>query len=256
MPEKQKSKSMSQNFSLITLNIWGGHVSKPLTDFIKSNSHTDIICLQEVYNNASAKITNEDRYLNLNAFSEILTLLPEHKGYFRPVVNGVYGIGMLIHNNLQALEEGEKDIYVNDNYPGMGPTHSRILQYARIKSQLGEFTVVNIHGLWNGRGKTDSDDRILQSKNIKNFLNNINTPTIACGDFNLRPDTESFAIIANGMNDHIKLNDITCTRTSLYPGVERYADYILTSNDVNVRKFKIMPDEVSDHSPLFLQFSL
>jgi endonuclease/exonuclease/phosphatase (EEP) superfamily protein YafD len=52
-------------------------------------------------------------------------------------------------------------------------------------------TVVNFHGLWNGKGKTDTPDRIAQSQNILRFLEGVDGEIILCGDFNLLPDTES-----------------------------------------------------------------
>jgi hypothetical protein len=43
--------------------------------------------------------------------------------------------------------------------------------------------------------------------------------------------------------------------TSLYPRAERFADYVLVSPGVDVLKFGALPDEVSDHAPLSLEFA-
>lgn len=244
------------SLKLITLNIWGGHVEKPLYDFLKSAEDIDIFCFQEIYRKAPAKISNEERYINLDSFSEIQTLLPNHQGYFRPVVNGIYGIAMFIKKELAVIDEGERIIHANDNYIGVGPTHHRILQYANIMHHNKELTVVNVHGLWNGMGKTDTKERINQSQMIKEFLNSAHEYTILCGDFNLRPDTESLKILESGMNNHIIEHDIKSTRTSFYPGDEKFADYILTSQNIAVNTFKVLPDEVSDHAPIFIDFRL
>jgi endonuclease/exonuclease/phosphatase family metal-dependent hydrolase len=240
---------------LITLNIWGGHVNDPLLDFIKQNEHIDIFCFQEVYHNAKRKISNEERQHNLTIFSEIQSLLPDHQHFFRPVVGDIYGVGLLVRNTIDVLGEGEIIIHDNPHYTGSGPTHSRNLQWLECRIDNKIYSISNLHGLWNGKGKTDTPERIAQSQRIREFIDTIKVPKILCGDFNLKPDTESMKIIEEGMNNLVKSYNITSTRTSLYPKAEKFADYIITSPEVTVNKFEVMRDEVSDHSPLFLDFA-
>jgi endonuclease/exonuclease/phosphatase family metal-dependent hydrolase len=103
-------------------------------------------------------------------------------------------------------------------------------------------------------GKGDSVERVNQSLKIKNFLDFVNGHKILCGDFNLRPGTKSLEILSQGMNDHIKINGVQSTRTSFYPGPERFADYIFTSKDINVKSFQVLAEEVLDHAALQIDF--
>ncbi len=239
---------------LITLNIWGGHIQGPLLEFIASHRDIDIFCFQEVYHNAQNKISNEDRKVCLNIFSELQDFLPDHNAFFRPAVENIYGIGMFIKKEFEILGEGDINIHDNPNYSGSGPTHSRNLQWLeyRINNQI--YSIMNVHGLWNGKGKTDTPERIAQSQRIRNFIDTINTPKILCGDFNLRPDTESLKIIEKGMSNLIQLYNINSTRTHLYPKEEKFADYVFTSPEITVNTFEVLKNEVSDHSPLLLDF--
>lgn len=239
---------------LITLNIWGGHVHDPLLAFIAANQDIDIFCFQEVYHNAHRIISTEDRMHYVNIFSEIGSHLPQHQGYFRPVVEGIYGIATFIKTSIDVLGEGEVVIHDNAAYPGFGPTHSRNLQWIECNINSKIMTLLNVHGLWNGAGKTDSPARISQSQRIRDFVDTLNTPKILCGDFNLRPDTESIRILENGMNNLVNQFNVTSTRTNLYQKTEKFADYIFTSPDINIHKFEVLQDEVSDHTPLFLEF--
>ena len=240
---------------LITLNIWGGHVRDPLLNFIKAYQDIDIFCFQEVYHNAQSKISTEDRPVSLNIFSELQRLLPEHQGFFRPVVNDIFGIGLFIKKTIDVLQEGEITIYDNPSYPGRGPTHSRNLQWLECHMDGKNYSILNVHGLWNGQGKTDSAERITQSQRIKTFMDTIKVPKVLCGDFNLRPDIDSMKIIEEGMNNLIKTYNITSTRTSLYPKEEKFADYILASPEITVNQFEVLKDEVSDHAPLYVDFA-
>ena len=88
---------------LITLNIWGGHVHEPLHTFIKQHADTDIFCFQEIYKQATQKISTDDRWVNLDSFSEFQALLTQHTGFFRPIVNGTYGIALFIKKRLPSL---------------------------------------------------------------------------------------------------------------------------------------------------------
>ena len=141
------------------------------------------------------------------------------------------------------------------DYKGTGPAHSRNMQWIECRYQRKTYSIFNVHGLWNGMGKTDSDARIAQSQRIKAFMDGIDTPKILCGDFNLRPDTISLTLLEEGMQNLVKAHNVVSTRTSFYPKDERFADYILVTPDVTVHSFGVLAQEVSDHAPLLLEFS-
>ncbi len=247
---------MQANLKLMTLNIWGGHVEAALLDFIENYKEVDIFCLQEVYKDANAKISTEDRFLSLNIYSKIQGILKNHHGYFSPIVDEVYGLATFIKKGVIVKEHDKVLIHDNPDYIGKGPTHSRLMQYYDLKYQNTEFVVLNIHGLWNGQGKTDSPERIIQSNKIKDFINKIDKPLILCGDFNLAPDTKSLKIIQDGLIDLVANNNILSTRTKLYSGKEKYADYIFCSQKFKVLEFSVLSDIISDHCPLLIEFIL
>ncbi|QLZ69203.1 hypothetical protein FOLKNPGA_01985 [Legionella sp. PC1000] len=240
---------------LITLNIWGGRLRDPLLKFIEHNRDIDIFCLQEVYFNAHRTVTEEDKALSLNIFSDLQQLLPNHFPIFKPAVENIYGIAMLLKNNIDILGEGDINIHQKQHYPGIGLNHPRDLQWVECEINKKIYSILNVHGLWNGQGKKDSPERINQSQRIRHFMDTINTPKILCGDFNLRPDTQSMHIIEQGMKNLIKINHISSTRTRYYQKEEKFADYILTSQDIVVNEFSVLSDEVSDHAPLYLDFN-
>ena len=247
---------------LVTLNIWGGHLYEPLLNFVETvnsprpeiKNAIDVFCFQEVYHRADEKISTEDRQVRLNIFSDIQKKLPHHRGYFRPIVNQSYGICLFINKDIEVLSEGSAAVYLNPGYKGSGPTHSREIQWLQCIHGEKVYTLFNFHGLWNGKGKEDCMDRIEQSKKIRDLVCTFDGPKIICGDFNLRPDTESMKILEIGMHNLIRTYGVNSTRTSYYPKEERYADYILTSHGIMIHDFKVLPDEVSDHSPLYVEF--
>ncbi len=151
---------------------------------------------------------------------------------------------VFVHRHLNALKNND------------GSTLGRNIQYARLMAGRQEYTVVNFHGLWNGKGKNDTPDRIEQSEKIRDFIaTKASGKVILIGDFNLEPHTQSMAILEVDMRNLIAENGITSTRSHLYKWPNKFADYAIVSKDLPVKKFEVLPDVVSDHLPLMLEFS-
>ena len=72
---------------------------------------------------------------------------------------------------------------------------------------------------------------------------------VLCGDLNLLPSSETFALLsAHGMTDLVGSAD---TRASSYTKPTRSASYLLVSETTAVRSFEVVTTpEVSDHRAL------
>ncbi len=247
---------------LITLNAYGGIYEDKLLEFINKYSDTDIFCFQEIFNNLDENVSTsayiyEDTGCK-QIFNKIETVLKNHNGYFLPHLEHSYGLAIFIKKGIEVVESGEKYISINENYDPNDDysDHSRKLQWIKIINNSKPKSILNIHGLWAKEGKVDNENRIEQSRLITSCLKQFdNISKIACGDFNLRPDTLSVKIIEeHGLINHISKNNITSTRTKLYKKEERFADYIFTSPEIEVRNFEVIENEASDHSALYMEF--
>jgi endonuclease/exonuclease/phosphatase family metal-dependent hydrolase len=243
--------------TIISLNTWAGVLLDPLLEFFCQYRDTDIFCLQEIYKNAIGKETSGHATLEmrLTIFEQIEEVLRDtHEGYFHPCHKDFYGQAIFIKKGIQVEEEGSIFIFENPA-PAKRGLHSRNLEFVRIQHAGEPLVIANVHGLWNGMGKTDSDARLEQSRRIRDFIKGRQEQVIVVGDFNLNPDTESIAIASEGMRNLIAEYGITSTRTSHYEKPGKYADYALVSPGVNVADFKVLPDEVSDHAALYLEIA-
>jgi len=238
---------------LITFNTWGGRAGKPFIEFIKKYRDVDILCFQEIYEKAKEIMEKDYPGDMFDQFSDLQGLLPEHNGFFRPALQGVYGLAIFIKKDIELLEEGEVFIHRSSSEVVTDGHHSRNLQWIKFKLEGKLYTVINVHGLWNGKGKTDTPERIAQSNVIRDFMDKAEGEKILVGDFNLNPDTESIKILEEGMRNLIKEYSIISTRTSLYEKPGKFADYIFTSPTIEVKDFKVMTEEVSDHAALYLE---
>ena len=236
---------------IITLNAWAGRAGEDkILQFFEKYKDTDIICLQEIYHKA-VKVVSFDKGDMLNIFSNIQKVLTEHKGYFRPSQSN-FGLALFIKKDIQVSDEGSISIYEVENYAG-GSHSPRNLQYIHFLKDDKEYTIANVHALWNGMGKTDTEERLQQSIVIKNYMDSAKGLKVLCGDFNLLPDTKSISILEEGMRNLIKEYKITSTRTDYYKKPEKYADYVFVSPEVKVKDFQVLPNDVSDHAPLLLE---
>ncbi len=240
---------------LITLNLWGGRLKEPLLNFIKRHQEIDIFCFQEIYHNAENSMSQIKRMPDLNLWTTLYEIMPTYAGYFRPSISTVFGNGIFIKKGVDVIKEDAIWLYENPDYEMYGGNHSRNLQWLSCLIKNKTFNILNVHGIWNGKGKGDSTERLVQSQRIKSTLNSLSGPKILCGDFNLRPDTESIRMIEDTMENLIKTNHISSTRTSYYTGKEKFADYIFASHDIHIINFEMLPDEVSDHAALAVEFS-
>jgi exonuclease III len=252
---------------VISLNIWGGRRYRSLIEFIsKYSKNTDVFCFQEVFSTGT-KRRLIDKFYRANIFKEIQKTLPEHKGYFAPIQKNfgfkshtdfdiTWGIALFIRKIINVKEI--KDFFIfgkRDGVKNDPATLPRNLQYARISHHGKKYLIAHFHGLFNGKDKLDSPDRIRQSMKVKNFLDKEKGKKILMGDLNLHPETDSLHILEKGMINLIKEKRVKTTRSGLYPysKQDKFADYTLVSKDILARHFSVPKVRVSDHLPMILE---
>lgn len=255
---------------IISLNTWGGRVGKEklLAFFKKHAETTDVFCLQEIWAAPHKHLDGhlaggwaiDNSQVMIYGLRDISAVLLNHKAFFRPHFLDNYGLLTLVSKKLTVVEEGEIFVYKHKGYMPKGDVgnHARNIQYVIVETVFGPITVINFHGLWTGagvgKGKKDSPERLEQSARILEFTKTIHNPFVLCGDFNLLPDTESIRKFEDvGLRNLIREFNVTSTRTSFYTKPQKFADYAFAGNDISVKDFRILPDEVSDHAPLLIE---
>ncbi|MES2931630.1 MAG: endonuclease/exonuclease/phosphatase family protein [Patescibacteria group bacterium] len=250
---------------VVSLNTWGGKAgTEGILTFLKKYGDVDVFCLQEIFNGGEEFRGMPAARFALDTFDprlleRIAEALPNHIYHFKPHFEEVFGLALFVRKDHAIETEGEVSIYRHKGYysaDNIGDQH-RIMQYASLADPA--CTVMNVHGLWNGQGKRDSDHRLAQSDNILAYTNALTQPYVLLGDFNLRPETESIRKLeAAGMRNLVTEYGIVSTRTSLYDSLaeEPHADYAFVSEGIDVKDFKVLPDEISDHAALYLEFDL
>ncbi len=258
----------NNTLKLVSLNCWGGCVVDKLIPFFEEKGkEIDIFCCQEMFDCPQSVLAERhpDR-LDLcgDVFKRASAVLPDHEGTLAYFDDDRYRmtLAMFIRRGVEIKTLSDFVVYrpVQPIETGNVVRSARKLQYTTFMLNDREYTVANFHGLWVNGPKTDTPERLEQARAVRTFLDSVSGPAMLCGDFNLLPDTESLRIMRGGWRDLVKESGASSTRTPLYRHYNNstepnFADYILVSPEVDVKKFAVLPDVVSDHAPLYVEFS-
>ncbi|MEM9034359.1 MAG: endonuclease/exonuclease/phosphatase family protein [Actinomycetota bacterium] len=260
---------------IVSLNAWGGAMFEPLRDWLPG-ADIDVLCAQEVTRTPGVggwtRFEDAERSLpqRANLFEDIGTSLSAHQRSFvasdaGPVtledgrrLRQEFGLGTYVADSLTVVGQVaefvhgsfcEHDDWPTGDRPRVAHGH-RIVEPATGRS----VSVVQLHGLRDPAGKADTPARLAQAHRVAAVVQAVRDDgdlTVVCGDLNLLPDSETFAVLGElGLVDLVGEAD---TRTSRYAKPLRHANYCLVSDPDVVRGF-VAPatPEVSDHRPLIL----
>jgi endonuclease/exonuclease/phosphatase family metal-dependent hydrolase len=254
---------------ITTLNAWGGRSMHPLMRFFRyRKEETDVFCLQETFDCPQSVLDKKrpDEHVRGDLFTKIQGELAEFDGTFARFEDDPnrMSLAVFVRKGLPLVSVEDFIVHVPDAPMDDGKLvlSSRKLQTVRIRRDGGDLLIANFHGLWVNGPKTDTPERIRQSNSVASALKAHAGPKVLCGDFNLLPDTASVRILEAeaGLRNLVTAYDVQSTRTPLYrhyedPAEPNFADYILASPELVVKRFRVLPDLVSDHAPLYAEFA-
>ena len=262
---------------ILSLNAWGGRVFEPLLPFL-ATMEADVLCLQEVVRTPGAGFRwltyrgdGAELPQRANLHDEIRATCPDHDAGFFPSARGTlydgdvafssqFGLATYTRRSFPVIGQALDFVHGSFSPEGWG-AHPRPRNAHGVRI-LDEATgdavcVVHLHGLRDPAGKDDTPQRRAQAHALVRLIRRIwseGERLVVCGDFNLLPGSETFAILGGlGLTDLVTTRGFTDTRTSFYTKDNRFADYLLVTPNVAVRRFEVVASpEVSDHRPLLL----
>jgi exonuclease III len=258
---------------LLTLNVWEGRLKGKLIPFIAGSAkNTDIFCFQEILEISAAQKARWRKTVKFGdsfakgtaANGKIFSAARGALKGFSPFLSEPYTDGNL---RLATFVSRKERVVSNEIHPLQVEHRQRalgadlwtkpILQHTRITKGGRQYNILNFHGLWvYKKWHSDTPERLEQSQAIIDFISGLKGRTILCGDFNLKPNTESLRMLEeSGLRNLVKEFGIKSTRPKEYWSKrDKFADYILISKDVKVNTFRVLDAAVSDHLPLYLDF--
>lgn len=262
---------------IMCLNGWGGKLHEDLLAYVQTAA-PGILCLQEVVHSPATEkewLTYRDNTHILpqraNFFGDVSKALPDHVPIFCPAAQGVlwdedqsipsqWGLATFVHKSIPIVGQVQGFVHKAYSPAGYGDhPRSRSAHGVRVYDEVSQrfISVTHMHGLRDMRGKMDTPERTAQAKRLLDMAQSVAEPgdiSVICGDFNVEPDSETLALLANaGFLELVTGRGFTSTRNTQYKKPGRFADYMLINDADAVQKFDVVYDpEVSDHCPLVL----
>jgi len=248
---------------------------EPLAEWLP-HCGADVLCLQEVTRTPGlagwTRFDDGERTLpqRANLFEDVRAALPRHQAMFLasdagPVSDGGgsvhvqdFGLATFVDECIPVIGQAAAFVHSSfvEHHEWAIADRPRIAHAVRfVDRDAGHIvTVAHLHGLRDPDGKADTPARRAQAERLASLVADIRMAgdlAVVCGDFNVLPDSETFAVLgALGLVDLVGTTD---TRASRYPKPVRHANYLLVSDPEAVKQFEVLQaPEVSDHRPLVL----
>lgn len=242
---------------LISLNAWNGIKFAALKEFLERRSEVvDIFCFQEIRNGRYSNQAEEGAE-RASLFEDLRGIMPGFTGYFTEMAPGV-GIASFIRTSIGVAKiEASQILTAEDTahlaMPSGARYYPRVIQSVYLED--GGLVIHNFHGL-PGKLKQDTPERERQTERLLKIIDGLAVPQILVGDFNLNPDTKAVSELEGRLQNLVREGGFTTTRNSNYERFATlpFADYAFVSRDIKVNSFQVLPDEVSDHLALYLDF--
>lgn len=268
---------------IISLNTWGGCIHAPLLNYLQE-SDADIYCLQEIYSTPEPRsgpqllIDAIGIEARPDLYTDIQEVLGEgYNSFFWPAVSGYlqgggksefpffYGIATFVRKSIPVLASRTEFVFGGFRYYDFARSEAPTPRNAhafRVWDEESQKTILvsHFHGIHQENQKVDSFERQVQGKALVALVEGMratNEASIVCGDFNLRPGSETHGLFERrGYEELVAKYEFTDTRTSFYDKSFRYADYMFVSPQVGIESFEVVAEpEVSDHRALMIECS-
>lgn len=245
--------------SILQLNMNADNYWDALTRFLTTNDF-DIIQLQEV---AGAGTICGNIASKRDCFAELEKLLKDkYKGElaitqrFTSSPTSYFGNATFYKKDFSVLSkqifylQKNEDLFdsKSENFEDLG----RAILHLTLNVNGKEVSFLNAHGAWGGTN-LELPHQTEQLEKAIDYVKTINKPFVLTGDLNISPDQPSIQKLDKLATNLITKYQITNTLNprlhaakSVFPkGVA--ADYIFVSDDLGVKKFEVLSEDLSDH---------
>lgn len=275
----EKATNYHKEASALRLMSYNVHLFKALHDEKESTRkeflsileevNPDVICLQKFYTQRKGKENIQSILINKYGYKHY---------YFEEVAGNEFdAYGIAIFSKLPILNTGSLDINLNER-------NVNRIQYVDLRKDSSQIRVYNVHLQSVGFQQEDyqfisqefstmqediastkriggrlKDAFIKRSEQVDLLYDDIESydyPYIIAGDFNDTPSSYAVNRIAKNSKIafHEKGRGWGVTYNGAFPNFQ--IDYIMTSADFDIHKFKIISEKISDHYPIWSDLDL
>ncbi len=249
---------------IVQLNLWNGRLIKASLDLLR-REQPDFLTLQEVYSSV-IRTSSHDFFAS---YERIQEYFPDYHCYFSPrsalpVFDKTVNYGNAIFSKYPYLHKEtievsgtfHSDRTVAEYLVTEGQKDCFNLQRVQIDLNGGKsFCLINYHGYWEPN-HLGTEATIPVMEKVAGIIKESPRPLVLAGDLNVVAESPSMKPI------HALLRDLTAefnyqsTMTQFAKLPDVAPDHICVSDRVDVKKFEVLDDIVSDHKALVLEFDI
>lgn len=241
---------------VLTLNVWQGRLERVLLKHLETLD-VDFACMQEAveYEGTPAGLAS--------SYDKIGESLKLGEQFFSPLSSLQFGTKQISFGNVTysripfvttdtIFTKGhytEKFDFDRDDY------NIRAFQHASVDLDGKKLHFINHHGHHINEHKLGDDETLRQTRQIVEYIQQLDGAVILCADFNLSPESESIHLFDGVLRNLSVDAGLQTTRSKLTYKAE-VCDYILVNDHVEVNDFSMDDTIISDHNALILDFDL
>lgn len=237
---------------IVQLNVWMGKIEGALERFFASTD-ADVICMQEVVNSDDATL-----HVSRLCFdtSRILKANPEFKyhAYFAnwasDIANGSFQMGTFVISKIPIVST--EKIYAYGDYAEHAilaevPSNNTAVGIVKLENGV---TIVNHHGYW-CKDPMGDENSIKAFKKVGEIVEPLAKagPLVMCGDLNIIHKSPAFRYL-DFLRDLTDENKVETTLSGVKYQFKVPCDHILVNDGIEVKKFEVLSEIVSDHLAL------
>lgn len=241
---------------VLTLNVWQGRLERVLLKHIETLD-VDFACMQEAveYDGIIAGLAS--------SYEKIGSSLNLEESFFSPSFSLQLGTKKLSFGNVtySRIPFSVTDtIFTNGQYVekfdfDRSDYTIRAFQHTSVEHDGKMLHFINHHGHHINEHKLGDDETLRQTRQIVEYVKQLDGAVILCADFNLSPESESIHLF-DGVLRNLSIDyGLQTTRSKLTYKAE-VCDYILVNDQVVVNDFHMDDTIISDHNALILDFDL
>jgi len=238
---------------ILQLNAWGGRLGNQIIELLQRED-ADIVCLQEAIEVPGGRsfLFSDLEEIKEGSHYPYCFFTPQF-GYRLMKRHARSGLAILSKNPFIETDAIFTRLEYLDDFDLVDTDYNiRSLQHVVIEQNGRNMHIVNHHGHHLRAHKNGDDETLRQCQMIVEYIKKLHGEIILCGDFNLTPESESLQLINEILVNHVKEHAVPTTRTVLTHKKES-CDYIFTSPSLEVKKFAVFDDIVSDHKALLIE---
>lgn len=134
--------------------------------------------------------------------------------------------------------------------------NARNAQFVKVLHGSGAFWVVNHHAYWEPT-PIGSEKNVMALQRVADKIRSLEAlPIVFAGDLNVIPDAPAMRVFDDLLTDLTATHAIQTTLSELGKVPNVPCDHVLINEKVEVVKFQVLGDLVSDHKALVLEFTL